>query len=165
MGEMRKDLQDRHQQMTHGIFEVIEDSTNILGNQVNQQNQWLDSVLCAIYKQAGATSCEGSGQSLLDLVVDWPTDSAPLWNRLQRLEEKGGVIETKIDTQSTAFDTMKEEFDTMKEEMSGMKDKMSGMKDEMSGMKDEMSGMKDEIKDDMRAIKEMFAHFLEQNEK
>merc|ERR1712037_515455 len=147
MGEMRKDLQDRHQQMTHDIFEVIEDSTNILGNQVNQQNLWLDSVLCALYIQAGATSCEGSGQSLLDLAVDWPTDSVPLWNRLQRLEEKGGVIETKIDTQSTAFDTMKEEFDAMKDEMSGMKEEMSGMKD------------------DMRIVKEMFAHFLEQNEK
>ena len=27
--EMRKHLQDRHQQMTHDIFEVIEDSTNL----------------------------------------------------------------------------------------------------------------------------------------
>merc|ERR1712032_149521 len=108
--------------MTHDIFEVIQDSTNILGNQFNEQNLWLDSVLCAIYIQAGATSCVGSGQSLLDLVVDWPTDSTPLWNRLHRLEEKGGVIETKIDFQST-------EFDTIKEEMNGIKDDVKAIKE------------------------------------
>merc|ERR1712032_563644 len=126
--------------MTHDIFEVIQDSTNILGNQFNEQNLWLDSVLCAIYKQAGATSCEGSGQSLLDLVVDWPTDSTPLWNRLHRLEEKGGVIETKIDFQSTEFDTMKEEMNGIKDEI---KEEMNGIKDEI---KEEMNGIKDDVK-------------------
>ena len=70
--EMREHLQDHHQIMTTDIVEFLEESTSILGNEFNKQNQCLDSILCEIYKQAGAESCEGSVESLLDLVVSWP---------------------------------------------------------------------------------------------
>ena len=61
--------------------------TNVLGNESNKQNEWLDEILCTIYKQAGATSCEGSGESLLDLVVKWPENCITLWDKMEQIKE------------------------------------------------------------------------------
>ena len=51
-------------------LEFVKQSTNIIGNEFNKQNEWLDEILCQIYKQAGATGCDGSGESLADIVVE-----------------------------------------------------------------------------------------------
>ena len=84
---MREHLQTRHQEMTNDIVEFIEESTNVIGNQFNSQNEWLDEILCQIYKQAGATSCTGDRKSILGMAIEWPEDHAPLSDQLKRLHD------------------------------------------------------------------------------
>ena len=85
--EMREHLQTRHQEMTNDIVEFLEESTNVIGNQFNSQNEWLDEILCQIYKQAGATSCTGDGESIRGMTIEWPEDHAPLSDQLKRVHD------------------------------------------------------------------------------
>ena len=96
--EMREHLQTRHQEMTNDIVEFIEESTNVLGNQFNSQNEWLDEILCQIYKQAGATSCSGDGKSVVGMTIEWPEDHASVSDQLKRLHASLQDVQTSLST-------------------------------------------------------------------
>jgi hypothetical protein len=122
--------------------------------------------LCLIYKQAGATSCDGNGESALDMVVEWPDDHVPLsTDRLKRLDKSmndiqnvlsvNGIFESGVDIKRLATGTGTGHMDSMNERMGKIEDKMAELDATMKGkmaeldatMKDKMAELDATMKD------------------
>jgi hypothetical protein len=140
--EMRQHLQDRHQDMTNDLVEFLERSTNILGNEFNKQNDWLKKILCQIYTQAGATSCDGYGPSLSDLVVEWPEDHNTMWSKMEHLEAQGESIHETMSAIENALTTT---VDGRKEGPDDPALLQIGMQVGLDSMEDKISGIEGEI--------------------
>jgi len=151
--EMRKHLQDRHQEMTSDIVETIQDSTNAIASFFTDQSEWLQDNFCIIYKEVtDKDDCVGN-ESLMSLI------GVSLWNSIVGLESQGS--ETKDDLKG-----IKDEMQGTKNENEKMKANVKGLKDEMRGMKDEMRGMKDNMKeltDAMAGMTGMLTELVDQN--
>ncbi|KAL7505952.1 hypothetical protein ACHAXN_004087 [Cyclotella atomus] len=86
--EMRSHLQDRHQHMVTDIVEIIEDSTNVLGNEFTRTNAWIQKVACETLALTG-TKCPTDDEGALLDPEDWPETSMKLWDEIQEIKEQG----------------------------------------------------------------------------
>ena len=94
--EMRKHLQDRHQEMTSDIVETIEDSTNIIAGYFKDQSAWLQENLCVIYKKiTDGDNCDGN-DSLMSLI------GVSLWDSIVGLESQGSKMSMILCSKLTA---------------------------------------------------------------
>ena len=188
--EMREHLQTRHQEMTNDIVEFIEESTNVLGNQFNSQNEWLDEILCQIYIQAGATSCSGDGKSIVGMTIEWPDDHASLSDQLKRLhaslQDVQTSLSTTIDVNNNGMDasvlsssTIHTMFDALSTKMTAFEEKIeakmnvfeentNALEMKLEGKIDvldaKMKGINDELtsmKNDVGDMKDMMSMMME----
>ena len=92
--DMRKHLQDRHQDMTNDIVSFLEESTNTVAGYFTLQSDWLHENLCVIYKEvANTNTCDEPEDTLLGVV------GLSLWDKLLRIEEQGDSIQKAMDIQ------------------------------------------------------------------
>lgn len=115
--EMRRHLQDRHQDMVTDIVEVIEDSTNVLGNEFTRTNAWIQKVACETLALTGTECPTDDDGALLD-PQDWPETSMKLWGEIQAIKDQGVSSASKVDE-------MEKEMQRMTEKMQGMTEKMT----------------------------------------
>ena len=86
---MRKHPHDRQHAMTHKLFDIIEESTNVVGKQMQKQNKWIGENLCVIYK--AVTSLDSCGTEDSELLLGLVGVS--LWDTMVRLEAQGKDIQ------------------------------------------------------------------------
>lgn len=171
--EMREDLQDRHQEMTTDIIEFLEIATNTLGNQFNLQNEWLDEILCQIYIQAGADSCEGDGESLLGMAIKWPENPTPVWEKFdKKLDEYMGSIQKSLAANGMKWDgVVTDRMLETEPEMNHLDSILKEVKDEMNVHQSKVESVEakvDELSADIKQMKQMMSKIteaLEQNTK
>jgi len=187
--EMRKHLQDRHQEMTSDIVETIEDSTNVITGYFRDQSEWLQENLCVIYKKINdKKNCDGN-DSLMSLI------GVSLWDSIVGLESQGSKMKhdimQQVDSQSTALKEMKHEMQELKDEMiesqgskmkhdimqqvdrqsialKEMKHEIQGTKDHMKELIKEHTKTKDTMKElmgEMKGMTGMLTELVEQNKK
>ena len=171
--EMREDLQDRHQEMTTDIIEFLEIATNTLGNQFNLQNEWLDEILCQIYIQAGADSCEGDGESLLGMAIKWPENPTPVWEKFdKKLDEYMDSIQKSLAANGMKWDgVVTDRMLETEPEMNHLDSILKEVKDEMNVHQSKVESVEakvDELSADIKQMKQMMSKIteaLEQNTK
>ena len=92
------------------IVEVIEDSTNVLGNEFTRTNAWIQKVACETLALTGTECPTDDDGALLD-PQDWPETSMKLWGEIQAIKDQGVSSASKVDE--------------MEKEMQGMTEKMT----------------------------------------
>jgi len=143
--EMRKHLQDRHQEMTSDIVEIIEDSTNVIAGYFKLQSEWLHDNLCTIYKKVmEKDDCAGNDTLMSQIGVS-------LWVSVVGLEAQGNVMSTALNEVVEENKEMKNDLKEMKE----MKHDLKEMKDYMKELIEENQKMRDMVKDMMGILPEL----------
>ena len=179
--EMRKHLQDRHQEMTGDLVETIQDSTNVIAGYFKDQSEWLQENLCVIYKKiTNEDDCGGNdslmssvGVSFWESVVGLESGSSKIKDGIHAMkveitqEMQNEIIVMKEDItqemkneinvlKEEIMQEMKNEIDVLKEEITHeMKDEIHAMKDETHAMKDEIHSMKKEVKSLIGVLEEL----------
>ena len=156
--KMRKHLQERHQDMTADIVEFIEASTNTIAGYFTLQSGWLKENLCVIYKLAAEVdTCEGSEDELLGLV------GLSLWDKMINIEAQGKGMMEKIEMMSQSgvgADSLMQDG-TEGEDLKAISVKVDATESKLIKVEDKI----DEVKGEMKDMKVMMSHLIEQNKK